>query len=273
VPLALEIVGNAKDDFLFYFFEYFVMGIIILPFAILAGIINLINAIAKIPEAFGNIGYWVFEIKWFIRNLTRWPRNLKQSVWENSEALKKYVESGIQILKRESRHIRIWMRILLQRPDTQINHLLKEVDEIQNEMIRAALLSTLVKRVPGSSLQFLLDLIQRVSSQSNRIVLLWKLSLRLPLAGKEAFLLAERLIEQTDSRAYVWSYSARFLLKLPISESYKIMENLIRKMAERTREDLFSDIAPFMPVLRYVGRENIDLEIYQSVQDVLDWWK
>jgi hypothetical protein len=101
------------------------------------------------------------------------------------------------------------------------------------------------------------------------MVLLWKLSLRFPQAGKEALALAERLA----SPPHVWSYLAQFLIKLPNPESYKIMEHLIRKMAERTRENLFSDIAPFMPVLRYLGTEDIYVETYQSVQDILDWWK
>ena len=89
--------------------------------------------------------------------------------------------------------------------------------------------------------------------------------------------------ESTDFPSFYWKGAERprtrtlaelahFLLELPTATLYLLWPETVHRAADRTREDLLSDISALGPAIARLGGVEAVAETFRAIQDVGRWW-
>jgi hypothetical protein len=136
----------------------------------------------------------------------------------------------------------------------------------------ARALSELAQRMPEGELGQVLAAAWAIRGEDDRASVLSILAQRLLQGELGQVLEAAQTIHDKKARASVLSALAQPMIKIPSEKSLLPIETSLVEFSQRTRADLFSDLAALMPIIIHLGTDDTPREIYQAVRDVTTWW-
>jgi hypothetical protein len=160
---------------------------------------------------------------------------------------------------------------LIERAPKEIHvKILDAIRSIDDKKIRTDLLNNYTQNLKTISTKDM-TLTRLVHSPSNKYAP--KSSTKLSPESIRKMLNTAQVIKRKGERYREINAITAYMAKHQAAEYYRIVDESICNLAQRTRANLFYDIAALLHVLVDIGNESIAGEIYYAMRDVSQWWK
>ncbi len=147
---------------------------------------------------------------------------------------------------------------------------------IGNEIYRARALTDLVPHLSepskGRACQQALDAAQAIGNEIYRARALTDLVPHLPADLLPKALAAAQAFGAQERRVKALTDLAPHLARLPSSDLYDPWRKALHILADRTRQNLLSDLQALVPVIRALGGPSALADVFHAIQEVGRWW-
>ncbi|GAK58799.1 NB-ARC domain protein [Candidatus Vecturithrix granuli] len=197
------------------------------------------------------------------------------------EALLPEALSVAQAIQDEWRRVQALTALASRLPTALLPDALSVAQAIQDEWQRVQALTALASRLPtallpdeqrAAALREALSVAQAIQDEKDRAKALAVLA---PHLCKE--LLSEALtlapaIDYADNRAQALKSVVPRLIEYPVEELLRLWPGVLARLAQRSRQDLLSDLEALTPVIAIIGGDEAIAELARAIQGVGRWW-